>query len=171
MAVFGKSYTPLTSQGVELVKVLPRKSSLVVFSGWLLFVAFCLNWIWEMVQMPTYVEMAGRVWWETVSTCTWATLGDVGLTFAIYGLGALAAGRSDWALNPKWNVYAFAAILGATCAVAIEWRALGSARWSYSDHMPVVPLLRVGMWPLLQLTILVPAALAIAAWLTRRNRV
>lgn len=48
--------------------------------------------------------------------------------------------------------------------MAVEWRALAVARWSYTESMPVVPLLSVGLWPLLPLTLLVPAAIALAGW-------
>jgi hypothetical protein len=145
--------------------------TLLTFFSALFIAAFGLNWLWEMAQMPAYAEMAHSPWWETVPACTRATLGDVVFTFAIYGLGALAAGRLDWGLKPRWNVYATATILGAACAVAFEWWAVGSGRWSYHARMPIVPVLHVGLWPLLQLTILVPAALGMAAWWTRRKRV
>jgi hypothetical protein len=131
--------------------------------------AFGLNWVWEMVQMPAFVELAGRPWQDTVLTCTVATLGDVVITLAVYGVGALAAGQIRWGMTGRWNVYAAAAILGAVCAAAFEWFSLATGRWSYTDHMLVVPVLRVGLWPLLQLTLLIPAALWIAWWWTGRR--
>src|SRR6266852_4557194 len=127
------------------------QSLLLGFFARLFLVAFGMNWAWEMAQMPAYTEMATSPWWQTLPVCTVATLGDAALTMAIYGLGALAAGRLDWGLNPRWNVYATAAILSAGCAVAIEWWAVGSGRWSYDDRMPIVPLVKVGLLPLLQL--------------------
>jgi len=130
--------------------------------------AFGLNWLWEMVQMPAYAEMAGRSWWDSLMVCTVATLGDVGITLAAVGVGALATGQLLWGMTRKWNVYATAYLLGGACAVAIEWRALASGRWTYTEYMPVVPLLEVGLWPLLQLSLLVPAALGLAAWWSRR---
>src|SRR5713226_9123430 len=82
-----------------------------------LFVAaFGLNWLWEMAQMPAYAEMAGRSWRETLPRCTVATLGDVVITFAVYGVGSLAAGQVRWGVTGKWNVYATAALLGAVNA-------------------------------------------------------
>lgn len=131
--------------------------------------AFALNWAWEMLQMPAYAEMAGRSWWETLLPCTLAAVGDTAITFAIYGIGALAAGQVHWGMEQRWNVYATGALLGGACAVAYEWKALGSGRWSYTQGMPVLPLLGVGLWPALQLTLLVPAALwAAMLWVRRR---
>ncbi len=120
--------------------------------------AFAMNWVWEMVQMPGYVEMAGRSWADTFRLCTRATGGDVLLTFGVYGVGALAAGEVRWGATGRWNVYAAATLLSAGLAAAVEWKALAEGRWSYTDRMPIVPVV------LLQLTLLVPTAL----WVGRR---
>lgn len=124
--------------------------------------ALVLNWFWEMIQMPAYNELAGRSWSEALVPCTLATFGDVAITLAIYAVGAVAAGRLRWGMSGGWNVYTAAALLGAASATAIEWGALGSGRWSYSESMPIVPVLGVGLWPLLQLTLLVPASIWLA---------
>jgi hypothetical protein len=126
--------------------------------------SFGLNWPWEMAQMPAYAEMAGRPWRETALSCALAGLGDVALTLGVYGLGALAAGRWDWGREFRWNVYAAAGLLGGVVATALEHIFLAAGRWSYSGRVPVVPLLSVGLWPLLQLMLLVPLSLAVAAW-------
>ena len=138
------------------------------FFAALILVAFGLNWPWEMVQMPAYVEMAGRSWSETALPCALASLGDVAVTFAVYGLGALAAGRWLWCVQPRWNAYASGAVLGGLAATALDCRFLASGRWSYNERMPVVPILGVGPWPLLQLTLLVPDSWAIASWWAAR---
>lgn len=140
-----------------------------VFAAALATAAFVLNWLWEMAQMPGYAELAGRRWSDTLVPCTVAAAGDVGLTFVVYGVGALAAGRLSWGEEKKWNVYAAAAILGALIAIAIEWRAAQTGRWSYTDDMPIVPGLGVGLWPLLQLAILTPFSIWIARWLAGRT--
>jgi hypothetical protein len=135
----------------------------------LVVAAFGLNWLWEMVQMPVYAEMAGRSWWETAPRCTLASLGDVAMTLGIYAIGALAAGRWRWGMDCRWNVYTAAALLGAVFAMSVEWKSLAAGDWSYTERMPVVPMLGVGLWPLLQLVLLVPASLAITAWWATRG--
>lgn len=126
--------------------------------------AFGLNWVWEMVQMSAFVEMASRPWAETLWPCALAALGDVALTAAVCGVGGLAAGSVTWPATGRWNVYLTAAALGAVCGAAFEWHARATGRWSYSGRMPVVPGLGVGLWPLLQLALAIPAAL----WVARR---
>jgi len=122
-----------------------------------------------MVQMPAYAEMAGRPWRETLGTCTVATLGDVAVIWAAYGIGALASGQWRWGMTGKWNVYATGVLLGALAAIGIEWRSLAGGRWSYNDCMPIVSGLNVGLWPLLQLTFLVPVSWALAWWWAKRR--
>ncbi|SRR5579871_4991507 len=134
----------------------------VRFAAALVLVAFALNWLWEMLQMPAYAEMADLSWRQTLPRCTVAAGWDVLLTLAVYAVGALVAGRWWWAAR-RWYALAAAGILGGTAGVALEWRALAAGRWAYTDRMPLVPLLGVGLWPVLQLAFLVPVALAAAA--------
>lgn len=132
-------------------------------------VAFVLNEIWEMSQMSGYVEMAGRPWMSTLALCTKASVGDVGIILGIYGAGALAAGDLRWGLRNRWNIYAAAALLGLFCATLVEYSALGAGRWSYTERMPMVPVLGAGLWPLLQMTLLPPLTFWIAQWWARRS--
>jgi hypothetical protein len=131
-------------------------------------IAFVLNWVWEMAQMSAYGEMAGVPWSQTLLPCTVAAVGDVAITMAVYGVGALAAGAWRWGMSGRWNVYATGALLGAACAVGYDYRALAVGRWSYTERMPIVPLLGVGLWPCLQLTLLVPIVFAAARWTAQR---
>lgn len=50
----------------------------------LAMIAFVLNWVWEMVQMPAYDGMPGPSEEGTAGLCTAATGGDVGITLAVY---------------------------------------------------------------------------------------
>ena len=134
------------------------------YLGALVVSAFVLNWLWEMVQMPAYAEMAGRLWLETVGICTIAAWGDVVITLGVYGAVALATRDLRWAATGRWPVFAVSALLGAVCAFLFERIALAAGRWSYTDRMPIVPALGVGLWPLLQLTLLVPLNFWLASW-------
>src|SRR5260370_30253544 len=122
-----------------------------------------------MVQMPAYVQMAGLSWRQSFGVCTVAALVDLAITLSVVGLGALAAGELRWGMAGRWNVYVAAALLGGACAVVIAWKALESGRWSYSERMPVVPILGFGLWPLVQLCLLLPVSFGIARWWARRR--
>ena len=125
---------------------------------------FVLNEIWEMAQMSAYIETADRSWTSGLGLCTWAALGDLGISLGIYAAGALAAGDLGWGLRGRWNIYAIVAVLGLACAALVEHAALAAGRWSYTERMPVVSVLGAGLWPLLQMTVLPP----LTFWISRR---
>jgi hypothetical protein len=131
--------------------------------------SFALNEIWEMTQMSAYVETAGRSWTSTLALCTRAAVGDVGIILGISAAGALAAGDPGWGLRDRWNIYATAAVLGLVYAVLMEHAALAAGRWSYTERMPVVPVLGAGLWPLLHMTLLPPLTFWIAQWWAGRS--
>ena len=130
---------------------------------------FVLNEIWEMAQMSAYVETAGDSWTSTLGLCTWAAVGDAGIILGICTVGALAAGDLGWGWRGRWNIYVTAALLGLAYAALVEHAALATRRWSYTERMPVVPVLAVGLWPLLQMTLLPPLTFWIARWWTGRS--
>lgn len=53
--------------------------------------------------------------------------------------------------------------LSIAIAFGIEWWALETGRWAYTDAMPLVPLLHIGVSPFVQLAI----TGSIARWLAR----
>jgi hypothetical protein len=131
--------------------------------------SFVLNGIWEMAQMPAYVETAGHPRMSTLGPCTRAAVGDVGIILGIYAAGALAAGDLGWGLRGRWNIYATAAVLGLAYAAMVEHAALAAGRWSYTERMPVVSMLGAGLWPLLQMTLLPPLTFLFARWWAGRR--
>lgn len=110
--------------------------------------------------MTAYSGLEERSWRELILLCTFATIGDVVSTLVIYGICSVAARWLN--LRSSWNICIIAALLGAISAVIIERVALASGQWTYARQMPLVPVLGVGLWPFLQLTLLVPTALLIA---------
>ena len=128
-----------------------------------------LNEIWKMAQMSAFVETAGHSWTSTLGFCTRAAVGDVGIILGIYAAGALAAGDLSWGLRGRWNIYATAALWGLAYAALVEHAALAAGRWSYTERMPVVPVLGAGLWPLLQMTLLPPLTFWVSRWWTGRG--
>jgi len=141
-----------------------KPGSMRQFLAGLFVVAFALNWWWEMLQMPAFIEMMDRPWRATALLCTFAGLGDAAITLMIFAMVALATRRCHWAVAGQWPPYLAAALSGAAVAVAIEKAALAAGYWTYSGRMPVVPALGVGLVPLLQLMLLVPFAIRLSAW-------
>lgn len=124
-------------------------------------VSFTINWAWEMAQMRAYATLADQPWPLTILPCSVAALADAGLTLAICGVSEFLTRAL------RLPFLASSALLGATAAVLIEKVDLARGSWSYSEAMPIVPIVNVGLWPFLQLTVLVPVSIGLGRWWIR----
>ncbi|MBL0422545.1 hypothetical protein JI739_19520 [Ramlibacter sp. AW1] len=129
--------------------------------------AVLLNWPWEFMQVPLYEGMPGAQHWQGIKVCTQATFGDAVIMLAAYSAVAMGSGRY-WLLQPTpVRLLAFVA-LGLAVTAVIETLALSGTwfvQWTYSDEMPRVPLLGIGLAPFLQ-WILIPL---LVIWFCRRQ--
>ena len=121
--------------------------------------------------MRGYRQMVERSVLETAGPCALAASGDAVLTFWIYAVGALAAYSLSWGVRARWNVFVAVALLGAMHAFWIEQAAVASGRWTYTNTMPIIPRLGVGLWPFLQLPVLIPLTVAVASRYALAKRV
>jgi hypothetical protein len=128
--------------------------------------AFLLNLPWELVQVPLFAGMPTAGHWTAILVCGRATLGDVVVALVAFWAVALAAGGRGWVIAPtRGRVAGFVAV-GLLITIVMERLATGLfARWAYADAMPVVPLLEVGLSPLLQWIVLPP----LIVWFVRRQ--
>lgn len=135
---------------MDYVRLNPLKFLLVLF-----VISVALNYIWELVQAPLFVGMdsVGALAWH----CFVASLGDGIILWIIYGLGWGAFGHWRWTYQPGFRQMAFMLSVSIVIAILIEWSALHwLKRWSYTDSMPLIPVLDVGLTPILQMLILPP---------------
>jgi len=116
--------------------------------------AFILHVIWENAQAPLFRGYVSFT--EHFSACFVGTIGDVIITLSVYFIFALFKNDLGWlsALNKKDII--LLAIVGFLIAVGIEQRAMLQGRWAYADVMPIIPYLKVGFMPILQMTLLLP---------------
>lgn len=121
-------------------------------------ISFGLNLIWEMAQMYAYEQNKEFSWFRIHSFCLLASVVDVLVTVGIYRLLVAIS------LSNPFIFYFFAALLGAVCAVFFELFAVRFELWKYGSAMPIVPFIKVGLLPFVQLTLLVPLAI----WLARK---
>jgi hypothetical protein len=106
--------------------------------------SFILNLFWENAHARLYVQHLNKKITERVLII--ATLGDAviitGLSIFFYYLPFLR--ERVWLSIP----------IGIVIAIVIELYALSVHRWAYNKHMPIIPLLNVGLTPTIQLGIL-----------------
>lgn len=109
------------------------------------------NLIWEFAQMPLYTLWVSGTPREIVFAALHCTGGDILIAGGSIGLAIFAVGRRQWPNRRYWRV-AFAAVAaGMGYTVFSEWFNTEIRQaWSYRDSMPIVPIVEVGLAPLLQ---------------------
>ena len=151
-----------------------ERQSLDMWPAWqvlaiVFLIAVGLNYPWELAQgrLFTAASHTTNVWVH----CFIASLGDGLMILLLFGFGWLVLGRRDWFARPGVRGYAIIVAAGAALAIAIEWTAVHVLqRWTYTESMPHVPGLEIGLVPVLQMMVLPPIVLRIAASIENRRR-
>jgi hypothetical protein len=117
-------------------------------------------------QVPLFAGMAAAGHWTAIQVCGRATLGDVAISLVAFWAVAGAARSRIWILAPTLRRRGGFVAVGVLITIIMEWlatRVLG--RWAYAPAMPVLPILEVGLAPVLP-WILVPP---LVVWFVRRQ--
>ena len=121
--------------------------------GVVFLVSFALNYVWEMLQMPFYEGMSFSDP-SSYFRCLVAGIGDAAIVVGIFILGRILFRSSKWPQRIDAIKALCLALVGAGIAIVVEIAALNSSRWAYSPLMPCIPVLQVGLVPVVQLMIL-----------------
>ena len=143
---------------------MPKKRLILVF-----IVAVMLNYLWELAQAPLYVGMedyhAGLLW-----HCFVASLGDGVMMLLIVAAGWITLRRRDWFERPGIAGYVIMLTAGFLLALIVEWLGLHVLRrWEYSERMPLVPALHVGVSPIAQMLFLPPLIFRLASFFSAKR--
>ena len=136
-----------------------------IFSASIL--AFSLNFAWEISQSFLYAPHYNGVV-ELLEVHFLASLGDVAMVWAILSLTELLVEKFAKKRNKNWQKIWLILSLGFLLSVSVEKYALSNGLWAYNFWMPVVPWLKVGLTPVLQM-ILIPMIVwhnMLGTWLT-----
>lgn len=140
----------------------------------LLFImAVPLNLIWEVAQVSAYDFPESNLMKDLIG-CFLPSLGDGLMTLMIYWTGWLAFREAKWILKPGFKGYLLMLGTGVILALVVEWNALyRTGAWTYSELMLLVPIVGVGLLPILQMMILPPtvALLVQRIWKNRKQTV
>jgi hypothetical protein len=115
------------------------KCSRAFFWIFLFFLAFLLNFLWEELHSVLYVHYQGGEITDVI--LLHASLADAFFITALL-----------YVVQKIKKVWLFP-ILATLLAIGIEWWALGSNRWVYSEAMPIIPFLQIGLTPTIQLAL------------------
>ncbi len=128
-----------------------RISTKLGYTAKLFGLAFVLNFLWELAQKPLYI-----VGTFPPFPLGWirASLWDAVYILLVYLV--LAAMHDDfyWLRRKNiWDLF-FIIFAGFITATIVEIQALSLGKWFYAGAMPIVPILKVGLTPFLQLPLM-----------------
>ncbi len=130
----------------------PSQDAFKRYSVCILIIGFLLNLIWEVAQMPLYETGTDTL--SSLAFCALASVADALMVLLLYYLIAYAASNSFWIARVSgWQAVAIM-LTGGAGAILAELRHLSAGSWSYSQLMPLIPILKVGLSPVLQFMIL-----------------
>lgn len=146
-----------------------RIAALARLLSTLFIVAVIVNYLWELAQAPLFVggdDFNAMLW-----HCFVASLGDGVLVLLMFGVGWLVLRRQDWFVRPGVRGYVLMFVSGLTIAIAVEWIAVHVLqRWAYFPAMPRLPVIDIGIVPIIQMLVLPPLIFRIVAATTSRAR-
>lgn len=117
--------------------------------------ASVLNYPWELAQAKFFNGMnsVNLAW----AHCLGSALGDGVVTLMVYLFGGALYQSWAWSYQMSLRKYLTVAVIGFILGGIVEWVALNVLhRWSYTAAMPVIPVLHLGLLPLLQMVLLLP---------------
>ena len=98
--------------------------------------------------------------------CTRAAVGDAVISLIAFWLVSATWRTRGWITEPSRNQKVAFIAVGLILAIALEVLATRvSDRWDYAGTMPMVPVIGIGLLPILQWMVLPPFVL----WLVRRQ--
>jgi len=116
----------------------------------LFVIAFALNLVWEMIQMREYAGLS-EISLGSAAACSAAAIGDSGYILLLYWSGSIVTADRTWIFRMTPLRFGAIAAVGFLVAVIMERAALFASWWQYAASMPRIPVLSVGLWPVLQL--------------------
>ena len=114
--------------------------------------AFFFNVTWEILQIPLF--KGGVYGWQHIMFCVLASVADVIVVLLIYFGFALIYKNTLWVKKLNPNRIIVLILTGGVGAVLAEVWQLSIGTWSYASAMPLIPVVNVGLSPVLQFMIL-----------------
>ena len=128
------------------------------FAGWVLLFGFLLNVCYEVLHSPFYTHFTepGYTYPELVVMLLTSAVADAFIALnLLFGVTVFRRGQWRWTLPWKWNNVLFVVIFALVGQVVGELVALNTGEWAYDAAMPLIPGLRVGLTPVLQMPLLI----------------
>lgn len=130
-----------------------KKNNKIIISYYLFlfFVSFLLNFLWEISHSGLYIWTG--LMEKSILHFAWFSAKDAIFYLLFILLIAVVSGFLLWFRKPKLWHYLLLIIFGLIFSFGIEYHAINSGRWAYGLFMPIIPILNVGLSPILQMSI------------------
>lgn len=122
-------------------------------------IGFFVNILWENAQAPFYAGYSS--FWQHLPICIKGTLGDVLIALIVFFCFALFYRNLCWPISVRVSQLAALSFVGALIGIFIEAFVLHTGRWVYAGTMPTLG--RIGILPLLQMSITLPLTFYLAS--------
>ena len=114
-------------------------------------ISFLLNFVWEMWQMPFFIFDAQDSYLRMNIMCTQASIGDGMITIIAYLITSKVFDNSKWYHEWKTKYIIIYLCVGVLLTVVLElYNTMILGRWSYAGIMPLLPIIKIGLVPILQ---------------------
>lgn len=137
---------------IHLVKA---RDDNVVFKCFVLItlvLAFIFNFAWELLQMPLYKDAPYT--FTHIAFCALASVADAIMVLLIYLFFGVIYKNTLWVKDLKLPRILTLILCGAIGAIIAETRHVSAGNWTYDNSMPIIPIIEVGLSPVLQFMLL-----------------
>ncbi len=129
-------------------------------------VSFALHLGWESLHVQLYTGYES--WTGGVPVVLLAAIGDVLYTLGAFALVSGFKGSVEWISSATRRDYLMLVTLGFLIALFVEYKGIALDRWQYLPDMPLIPLLHVGLSPVVQMALLLPFTIFIVSRIKRK---
>ena len=137
---------------IYLCRKVDNKGVFKRFSFIVLVLAFVLNFVWELGQMPLYKEASYNL--QHIAFCALASFADAIMVFLIYFSFALIYKKPLWIQELTAGRFSILVFVGCLGAILAEMRHVSVGNWAYNKYMPIIPIVDVGFSPVFQFMML-----------------
>jgi hypothetical protein len=115
-------------------------------------IGFVLNLIWELVHGPLYKEF--KYDFSHISFCTLASITDMLTLLLLFFVFSLVLKNVNWIEQLSFSNVLLLMLVGALSSTLVEIWHINRGDWLYAKSMPLIPIVKAGVSPVLQFTIL-----------------
>ncbi len=109
------------------------------------------NLLWETLHMPLYALWSEGTIAQIIGYGLHCVGGDLLIGSASLLLALVLFAKSDWPITSYWRVAICTTLMGLSYTLWSEWyNVMIAGRWAYSDAMPTIAVIGVGVSPLAQ---------------------